>query len=463
MRLLTARAPAFLASSLLAMALVACDGVGEGSSPKSLELSKPSALLGKDKTFTCFRDRLLLKVVFTDGKFSSNFNSRAKWTSSRPDLLFVSNFGDKVPNQTTDLFFQQAGELLPLKSSGGQDVVITADAFGLKATYKLKVIDPTEIKVTASGYGVDNATAISIARESLQPLALSAKLDGYISDVTSGAESWSFDAASDAEREANAKIATFVATAPNTILASDATDGSLVARPKLLACNADNPLLANAKIGVTVAQADSLIVEGEPDFGSAPGEIVVTTSELLSVYAGFGGSAAKAQNLSSQVGVESADATILRPLLAGAVVSPTALTALKAGGPLAVTYSYGTADKNGKVTAAVSRSAVDEPTPVSIEVQPEATTIDALTFLQFHAIGTYASGRTQDISRHLGWSSSDAAKVAIGEKTGRAVSITTARKEDGSADPHQVTITAHTGTSPDVGDSTVLNVEPPNP
>jgi len=454
-----------LLMGLLAAALAACDGVGDGNKPESLTLIKLSGGVSTTKVFTCFEESLTLVGTFTDGNFGT-FNARAKWKSSNPEVLYVSNPGDRVPNQSGDLFYQTGGVLLPFKSSGGQKITITATAFGLTDTYELEVVDPTEVKVTAQGYGVDNATAITIARESTQQLNATAKFDGYELDVSSSAIGWAFDADSDAQREANAQIATFVS---NIIDASDSTDGSLVARPLFRPCASDNPILGNAKLGVTVAAADALIVEGEENFGSNPGEILVNTSELLNVYASFGGSNSKAQNLSGQVTatVAEADATIFDPGLAGPFGIPTGLTALASRDtPVTVTYSYGSAGKNEVISATASRTAVPAETPTALEITPDAPTINARGVQQFRAVGSYAEGRTQDITRHVGWSSSDIAKVTIGLSTGLAQSITLARKLDENSgeqvdDPHQVTITAATGTTPDITDTTTLSVEPP--
>lgn len=455
-----------LASAVLVVA--GCEGVGDGNKPdpsKAVIVKFGNQVSGV-KTYTCFSESLQFLVGFTDGG-AGNFTTRAKWTSSNPDVLFVSNIGDAVPGES-EQFFQLPGVLLPRKPG---TAVITADAVGIRKTLEIQVVDPQSVVVRAGNYGVSDASSIKMAPGTLQNLLISANFDGFVTDTTASAGSggWVFDTP-------DTEVASFVANSngvASNIIKSGTKNGTLVARPKLLGCASTNPLLANAKIDVTVAPATSLVLKREIDNptntdGAGTTTMIVGTTELLQVFAAFDGAGTAEQNLSAQVLPTSTAPAVVLPGFGGLA---TGLRALSTGegtpapdtsAPVTVSFCLLKPAVEGE-TAACSDLSVATGNIVTKTEQLQSFTLlpaepvemTALGELQLRALGQFTTVQ-QDITRHVAWSSSDATIVNIGASNGFAESLISAAGE--------VKITAtNSDAAVDKTEELTLKVVTPNP
>jgi len=421
-----------LASAVLAV--VGCEGVGNGNKPDASKavIVKFGNQVSGTTTYTCFSESLQYLIGFTNGE-AGNFTNRAKWTSSNPEVLFVSNIGDAVPGES-DQFFQISGVLLPRKAG---EATITADAVGIRKTLTIKVVDPQSVAVRAGNYGIADATLVKMVPATLQNLLISANFDGYVTDTTASAVSggWAFDTP-------DTDVATFVANSngvASNIVKSGTKNGTLVARPKLLGCASDNPLLANARIEVSVAPATRLVLKREIDNppntdDAGKTTMLVGTTELLQVFAAFDDAGTAEQNLSAQVLPASTLPAVVLPGFAGL---PTGLRALSTGegdpapdasAPVTVNFCLLKPAVEGETAACSELSVTTGEIVTKIEplqsftLSPTDTPLQALGELQLRALGQFTTVQ-QDITRHVSWSSSDASVVSIGASNGFAESL----------------------------------------
>lgn len=407
----------------MALALLAgCEGVGDGNKPESVEIRKLTRSFFPGKAFTCFGETLQLVGTFNKGDLA-DFTSRATWTSSNKDVLFVSNRGDSVPaflgGAATDVFLV-SGQVFPLMAG---TATITGNAFGLVDVHEFTVADPTNIRVKAAEYAVADATSIKIAQGRQQELRLSATFDGHVFDNLANLAEWEFVTPND-------DVATFIKVngiPTNFILATNKTDGpTLTARAKLPGCATSNPLLAGAQIDVSVATATGLLIQRELD-NPVNGNVLAVntatpllTSEILRVYATFDGNSDPAQNLSNQVLSSSSNTGVITPL---AFNQSTGITALSTGTgteppdlsedvtlkycqpepiPDPVPSGYTSKCWDGQPEATIvfkTRKSV----LTDIAVTPVDGVIEALKTLQFRAVGTFEGGFQQDITRNVTW------------------------------------------------------------
>lgn len=395
------RRPAVVALLLASSVFVAaCDigGIGNGNKLETLKISRQTALIDRESkaSYLCFTDKLQLVGTFTDGGLS-DYSARGTWVSSNPDIVAVSNGDILVPGSETAAF--ASGTIVP-KSAG--TATITANFVGLSASYEVEVrkLPDDAIKITE--------TAITLAPETVRGLNLTATVDGYVLNATAAA-SWSFVAADDAEKEANAKIAEIgvgsgivVAKLPATLPAP-----TLRARAEFPLCKGANgvdPLRFEAD--VTVAVPESLTLERE--FTDAPNnELIVNTTESFKVTGTFAGGAI--QDLSGQVPVESDN----KEVAASITLIPNIVNAIKAGSAT-LKAVYGGEDLN------TAEGDTDPPKVTSNDVSivavtgelqdftiaPLNSTITALDRQQFTATGTFlvnGQTRTQLITRGVQW------------------------------------------------------------
>ncbi|HEY9547168.1 MAG TPA: hypothetical protein VIR56_14245, partial [Solimonas sp.] len=157
----------------------------------------------------------------------------------------------------------------------------------------------------------------------------------------------------------------------------------------------------------------------------------------------------------SQVTLQSSDATVIAPVIGY-------VSALKAG-TANITASFPVIGADGDpvyddvdpVTSAPISITAGERTFKSLAIAPsDEQTLTALDDLQYSAIATFADDTTQDITRHVFWSVSDASVAAIGNnqtiKSGDLFSLTI--PTDG---PLSVDVTAMLGTGDDAPSATV--------
>ena len=199
---------------------------------------------------------------------------------------------------------------------------------------------------------------------------------------------------------------------PNTAVATiDSISGTLtgVAAGSGLTARASFPGCSlTADSAVTVANLQSLAVTRQL---TADDQLVVGSTDRLVATGTLDNGAT--QDLSTQSSYASSDATAISLLTSGL---PNLALALKASTPVQITGSFNTA-AFGATPVLVSAPAISI-TPIAdslntIAVSPATLDVMAGRTGQFSVTGTYASGRTQDITRHVAWTSSDTTLATI--------------------------------------------------
>lgn len=370
--------------ALLAFAVAACNPVGKGIGPVRLAVNGPGGTVdaATGRAFQCFRSPLTAVLFFSDGSVG-DFTSRVHWTSSNPAVVRVSNGDEPQPAPATGFFPQ--GVLTPVASG---TVTITADYLGLTDTIDISVGTPTAITIhtVSSQSGLQSIpanNAFTIAPATTQALVATAMLDGVETNVTTNT-AWSFVTP-------DITIATIDAT--SGLVTGVAAGGPLVAQASFQTCS----LTANTN--VTVANIQSISIQ--PEFGAA--NLFVGNSERVNVLADFGNG--PEQDISLITALTSSDTTIA-PFNSLAGLS-NLLNAVTAGGPvtIAATYTQGTTVISAPAISLTTAADVLQ----SIAVTPATASVVAGSdaVVAFQAIGTYASGATQDVSRQAAWASSD--------------------------------------------------------
>ncbi|HEY0916719.1 MAG TPA: hypothetical protein VGE22_17730, partial [Solimonas sp.] len=235
---------AALAASVLLLA--GCEGVGDGSAPDpssvtDFEKIGGTGQLGTDKrytVYTCLPETLQYGISYTNGGGRENFANRAKWKSSHPDILYVSNVGDLAvpaandPETGKPLYFQVGGRLVPLKAG---TAVIEADFYGIKLSKTYEVKDPQNIKVQAIGAFDPTKKSITLAHGTVQNALVSGEVDGTEIDLGFALDKWAFDTADEtvAKLEAASLIGVNIRTLEKTSTAP------LRLRPIMQACPKD--------------------------------------------------------------------------------------------------------------------------------------------------------------------------------------------------------------------------------
>jgi hypothetical protein len=183
-------------------------------------------------------------------------------------------------------------------------------------------------------------------------------------------------------------------------------------------------MVAALKVPVNVRELKTLTIT--PEFpaeqplnvmtvGSGTDAKTVSTTETMQVLGGFGEGVSETQDLSAQVTLQSSDTDVILPF-------PGYVTALEAG-TANVTASYPIIKADGTpvyddmdpVTSAPVAIIAGARTFKSLAISPsDEQTLTALDDLQYSAIATFTDDTTQDITRHVLWSVSDASVATIG-------------------------------------------------
>lgn len=357
----------------LTSALAGCGGLGEGVQPVSAVILPFGGLVGDTttKAFTCLTTGISLFVDFSNGS-RGDFTSRATYTSSNPAVARISNFDLAVPEQA-GLFYNK-GIITPLSAG---TTTITANYLTLSRSIEVTV-SPIQ-NITIQPASADVAANARLRFSSM------ADLDGVSTDI-SQATRWAFVTP-------DTTIATI--DSATGVVTGVAAGTGLVARVRIPGCDmtADAPL--------AVANLQSLALTRE--FGAKDSLVVNTSEKLIATGTLDNG---KTQDLSTQVTYTSSDGTAVGFLT---TTIPNLVVALKASTPVQLAASF--------ASPAVAAPAISI-TPVadslnSIAVTPATADVAVGGNVQLSAIGSYASGATQDISRHVGWSSSDTAIASV--------------------------------------------------
>lgn len=430
-----------LAASLLATVglLAGCSNVGDGNKPESLRIvlvNQGTEVVEGVTLYRCTRSSLVLLAQFTNGGFG-NYSNRARWSSDNPAVVRVSNFDEPVPGDDDQFFVHGtitpvlAGASLPADPAA-RTATIRAEYLGLTASIDVTLEDPTDLRLLP-----ENQT---LAPESLQVYTVTGKIDDVELSLNSNV--------SFALAEENDEVATLN---ENTAIITAVAPG---AEPLQLNASFDvacpTPTLS---VPVPVAAIDTLELRREEGFS---GELVDDTTELYRAVARFADGSE--QNLTGQARTLFRSAT---PTVANFIGSGTLLAI--APGSTELKVEFGTQpdeeeNEPGSVVASAPQTlTVVAPLLTAISVTPETATIDALTTQAFRAVGTYDDQRTQDITRHVVWSSSDATKVTISGGVSLNAGIAVSRTNEAAT----VTLTAgNTATNPTVSDTATLTVVP---
>lgn len=187
----------FALVSGVALAVAACQGIGDGNTISKLEIipatSATSAYKyetgGTYRLYQCLRDELLLQATFDSGSVS-NFNSRATWSSSDESVVKVSNRDIPLVTVSNGAFSEIAtqpyssGTVEPV-GEPGQSAVITAKFAGLSASINVVIRKPV-LKLVPVPYSptenpMDFSGPASLGERTTKRLALIGIFDGRVS------------------------------------------------------------------------------------------------------------------------------------------------------------------------------------------------------------------------------------------------------------------------------------------
>jgi len=226
-----------------------------------------------------------------------------------------------------------------------------------------------------------------MAPGSSQDLTVTASLDGINQNVEAAA-TWSFD-------NGNPQIATIAP--PSGVITTLGAGGPFVARATFPACG--DSVTAN----INAVPATGIVIRPEFETNGQATDLIVPNREAFRIFADFGSGPEQDISLASVL-VSSSEvvASVNTALGATSVVS-----AVTAGGPVTLNTTF--AQINSPLTAPAVALTTVSGTLQSIAIEPATATVVAGSsdILTFHVIGTYADGRTQDLSRIANWISSD--------------------------------------------------------
>lgn len=422
----------WVAAAGAGLGLSAC-GIGEGirldaMSIVPVEVTTGTATVASTRIFRCVRDQLRAFGTFSDGEVG-DYTSRVRWSSSDESIVHVSNADpavDAVPGTTTGLVFS-AGTLTPIAAG---TATVSLEYVGLRQ----------QIAVTVAGLADDQITISpanpSIAPGSLAGLRINAILDGRTSDITATA-AWAFTNPDDT-------VATIDAATGVVSGVSTTGGGPLTARASFTACD------AAPTTDVTVKPVQNLLLQKE----LAVDSLIVNTSQKLTVLADFGDGTQ--QDLSTQATYCIAPDTQTFIAFYATPSIRNYVLATNAGGPVgiqaifpplssftvpegAAAYSCSNSPPADQLklsnplalTAAAARLCSIAVTAAPPAADPKNASIAFNQTQQFTALGTFttatiddahpaadacadaASRVTQDITRHVTWTSSDATIAVI--------------------------------------------------
>ncbi|EIT69441.1 MULTISPECIES: Ig-like domain-containing protein [Hydrocarboniphaga] len=401
---------AVFAASAGALALGACNGVGDGNSLDRIHIVPAefsTTLEGIQEQYTdvdayqCAPRSLSLFGTFTRGDDDiGDFTTRADWSSDNPAVARVSNGDIASPIDSTLMLGK--GVIVP--GSVGE-TTIRANYLDLQATITVKVGTPTDFTITpANPY---------LTLHSRQGLQLMAKLGGVETNLTAVGGTQLVKAAFNPVNDTLAKVV--VSSSVPVVTALGVTGSPLTLELTLPYCN------QVVSTTVNVAVPESLTLTHEEGFN---GELIVNTNELLTLKANFG-EGIEPQDLTSQAAFsrtnDSTDSDAASRLSVGTGI----VTALKAGAAVPVRAACCAIDLNGDgdqadegETAAYTSNALSI-TPVagdltSFTIAPMTPTVVSGETQQFTAQGTFDNGaRTQPITRQVTWSSDDRTVAAF--------------------------------------------------
>ncbi|MES2683992.1 MAG: hypothetical protein V4650_10785 [Pseudomonadota bacterium] len=412
------------AMAALGVVLAGCGGLGNGVLPVNAVIQPFGGAEGAatSKAFTCINTGLSLLLDFSDGS-RGDFSSRATYSSSNPAVARVSNLDIAVPDQTN--IFYSRGTILPV-AEGTATITVTYLTF--TRTIDVTVSNPGNLRITpASG---------DVAVKALLDFAAVADLDGVETPLDALVQ-WSIVTPNEA-------VATISATAGTV---TGVAAGSVTARARVPGCD-----ILTADAEVAVANLQSLALSRE--FGDNDKLVVSTTERLIATGTLDNG---KTQDLSTQVIYTSSDSTAVALVNLGLFNAALALKTVTDPVQISATFSapvIATAPAIGIVPVVDALN--------SIVISPASVDVVAGRQTQLNATGTFASGATQDITRHVSWASGNTTQLGIQSSSSLGLNglsglVTTAAAAAGNA----VTVTASSvnGSAQAISSTATVNIQ----
>lgn len=428
----------------LVLALAGC--VNEGNKLERLRFTSASdvttALSVPIKAYQCFPQTLTLIGEFTDLSLGEFTQRGAVYTSSNPDQVQVSNADIPLPDGTG---FYARGVLIPVTTTVAP-VTVTAQFAGYSTSVEVSVLAPGPVTVSPIS-PVSTAARPFVAPDSSLGLKAMTTFDGQPSNVTALGE-WSFDAADDSV----ATIAEF------TGVVTGKSAGTKTARFSLPTCPSVAPaILANATLPITIAPIERIEVvrefPGKPVLVSP--ESPLFTTDAISTQAVFAGGERQDLSFQSTLSLAPAGSTALQirngNLLTALQEQDTSVTPSVPLAPVTVTASFKSPNTDAGITYTATSEAISAKSAtlrsVAIPVAQQNPVIAAFGTFPFKVIGSFDAGGTtltQDITRHVGWTSSNNAIAVVGNVYG-SVSAANGLATSITNQAGCVTITADTG------------------
>lgn len=413
--------------------------------------------------YQCFPQTLTLIGEFTDGSLG-NFTQRgAVYTSSDTSKVRVSNADIDLPDGSGKY---ARGVVIPGDVTT-EPVTITAEYVGYTASMQVTVAAPGQVTVLPTS-PVSSSTNPYAAPGSVLGLRALADFNGATSNVT-GLGQWTFDNADD----------TIATLGQFTGVVSAIAPGTLTARYSLPACpSSATSITANASIPVTVAALDHIEISRE-----FPGQPLLTsptsplfTTDAISTTGVFAGGEKQDLTFQSTLTLTPADSksVVLRSgnLLTALQQFDTSVTPSVPFDPVTVTASFTSPATTGTTFTATSEAVSAKEAllqSISIPGDQQNAVIAPFATLQYHAIGNFTDSAgatyTQDITRHVGWTSSDTTVAVLGNIYGSISSangLATSLKNAAGCVTVSATTTISDGstTGGTLGASTLLAVSP---
>jgi len=427
--LATALRPAALGLVATAMLAACSNPVGNGIGPTSLVVTSPSLVPGGTaaRAYRCLPVIMGATLNFSNGG-SGNFTARARWTSSNPSVIAVSNGDIAIPGQTNA--FYPIGTVIASATNTGT-AVITADFSGLSSSITMDTGLPTNF--TVKRLDTQTGDLVALPQQGLrqgpatiEDLTITASIDGVEQSVESAAN-WRFDVANDA-------VATIAAGTGN--VTGIAAGGPLTARASFPACD------ITVSTPVSILPIQGITIEPEFTSNGLPAQLVVSNAERFRVLANLGNG--PEQDVSAFSTLTATPNTVAN--FSTAIGANNILNALTAGGPVTIGATLVQSSTLTLTAPTIAVTTVAD-TLQSLAITPNTARITANSAeaQTLSVIGTYTSGRQQSISRIATWSSSDAAIAAVGTGLLSPGRVTSSSRTAGTA-----TITAAGPTSASV-------------
>jgi hypothetical protein len=432
------------------LALAACSGVGKGDKLERLVLvtkSTAAVLTPPVLAYECLRQGFGVYAVFgKNGSADYTDRPSTHWTSSNPEIVRVSDGVDADP--VTGVLYAK-GVITPVRPG---TAAITVEYVGVTASINVEVRVPDSIILSTSSFDTSApAGTISIAPGSIQKYYAYARLKDESGNVVptdvSAYPRWSIPDDPDGAR-ANISSAAVVSGVgpggPVTINANfDACPGSV---------------FENVSAKLAVSNINQLTVQHEAGF-SAANPLVIGTTEAFKISALLNNG--DTQDLSLQSALSTPESVIqgATQILSVGLGNVAAAAAV---GTTKVTASFG-ASPNTVTSAPLEVSTQNATlTGFAIDAADRNLSIAPRSFHDhYNAIGTFAPTLggpvfQQDISRHVVWSSDNAATVFVSNiisTPGLALST--------SSIPGCVSITASLSADTSKSESTKLGIGVP--